>query len=121
MAKFYGKLGYADQVETAPGVSFEVITERSYPGEVLRNSRRWQSAEKLNDDLEINNTISIIADPYAYNNFHKLRYVVWQGAKWKAASVEVDPDRPRLNITIGGVYNGITGPASPDPDGYPGG
>lgn len=113
MGKFYGKLGFGHQQETAPGVYQEFITERNYSGDVRRNSRRWQSTDKLNDDLEINNILSIVADPYAVENFHALRYIEWHGARWKAASVEVA--YPRLEITMGGVYNGITGPATDDP------
>jgi hypothetical protein len=103
MAKFYGIVGYAKTTETAPGVWAEVITERNYSGDVIRNTRRLQSSENLNDDLVINNIISIIADPYAYQNFHTMRYVYWMGVFWKITSVEVQ--RPRLLLTIGGVYN----------------
>ena len=103
MAKFYGVVGYAETTETAPGGWSEVITERNYSGDVIRNIRRLQSSENLNDDLVINNIISIIADPYAYQNFHTMRYVKWMGVFWKITSVEVQ--RPRLLLTIGGVYN----------------
>lgn len=36
--------------------------------------------------------------------FHTMKYVVWMGASWKITSIEVQ--RPRLLLTIGGVYNG---------------
>lgn len=103
--RFYGKVGFMQTFETAPGVYEEQITERSYYGDVLRNSRRYSgSSEKVNDDLDINNEISIVADAYAYQNFHALRYVEWMGAKWKVSSVTVE--RPRLILSVGGVYNG---------------
>lgn len=102
--RFYGKVGFMQTFETAPGVYEEQITERSYYGDVLRNSRRYSgSSEKVNDDLDINNEISIVADAYAYQNFHALRYVEWMGAKWKVSSVTVE--RPRLILSVGGVYN----------------
>lgn len=102
--RFYGKVGFMQTYETAPGVYEEQITERSYYGDVLRNSRRYSgSSEKVNDDLDINNEISIVADAYAYQNFHALRYVEWIGAKWKVSSVTVE--RPRLILSVGGVYN----------------
>lgn len=104
MAKFYGVIGYADTVETAPGVWTEQITERNYAGDVIKNTRRWQSGENLNDDLTLNNTISVVADPFAYQNFYAMRYIKWMGASWKITNVEVQ--RPRLILTIGGVYNG---------------
>lgn len=104
MAKFYGKIGYASTVETKPGVYEEQIVERSYYGDLIHNTRRLQSADKVNDDINISNEISIVADPYATNNFHTMRYAVFMGTKWKVSNVEVS--YPRLILTLGGVYNG---------------
>lgn len=103
MAKFYGTIGYMVQKETTPGVWTEDITEKTYSGDTIKNTRRYQSGENLNDNLEVNNQISILSDPFADQNFHSMRYVVWMGAKWKVTNVEVI--RPRLLLTIGGVYN----------------
>lgn len=104
MAKFYGTIGYAKTVETMPGVWTEQIAERNYYGDVIRNSRRLQSSDKVNDDINISNQISIVADPYAINNFHSMRYAEFMGAKWKISDVEVQ--YPRLLLTLGGLYNG---------------
>lgn len=104
MAKFYGSIGFAETVETTPGVWKEHIIERDYYGELIRNTRRLQTADKLNDDINISNEISIVADPYANNHFHSMRYAKFQGAKWKVSSVEVK--YPRLILTLGGLYNG---------------
>ncbi len=104
MAKFYGAVGYGEAEERAPGAWEEQITERMYYGELVRNTRRLQSADKLNDDLNIANELSIVADPFAYQNFHRMRYVEYMGSKWKITNVEVA--FPRLILTIGGVYNG---------------
>lgn len=104
MAKFCGVLGYAETKETSPGVWTEQIVERKYYGDVIRNSRRWGPGEHLNDDLTVNNSLSIVADAYAYENFFAIRYVEWMGVRWKVNWVEVQ--RPRLILTVGGVYNG---------------
>lgn len=104
MAKFYGKIGYAKTVETNPGVWQEQITERSYFGDLGRNTRMLQSSSQLNDNINISNEISIVADPFANQNFHLMRYVEFMGAKWKITNVEVK--YPRLILTVGGVYNG---------------
>ena len=103
MSKFYGAVGYAKTVETSPGVSVEQITERNYYGDVVRNTRRLQSADKVNDDINISNEISIVADPYANDHFYAIRYVVFQGAKWKVSNVDVQ--YPRLILSLGGLYN----------------
>lgn len=104
MAKFYGAIGFVETVETSPGVWEESATERNYSGDVVKDSKRWQAGENLNDNLTVNNKISIIADPFAYDNFSMIRYVKWMGASWKITNVDVE--RPRLLLSIGGVYNG---------------
>ena len=103
MAKFFGKIGYAKTVETAPGVWKEQITEREYYGDMNRNTRRLQSTDQINDNINISNELSIVADPFANENFHSIRYVEYMGVKWKISDVEVQ--YPRLRLTIGGVYN----------------
>lgn len=103
MAKFYGVIGYVKTVETKPGIWVEEVTERHYYGELVRNTRRLQTVDKVNDDVNISNEISIVADPFANENFHSMRYVEFMGAKWKITNVEVL--YPRLILTIGGVYN----------------
>lgn len=103
MAKFYGLIGYAESVKTAPGVYDEKIVEYPYSGDLIRNTRQLQSAETLNDNINVANEISIVADPFARKNFHRMRYVVFMGAKWKITKVEVG--YPRLILTIGGLYH----------------
>ena len=103
MAKWFGKIGYAEIVEERPGVWMEKITEHEYFGDVLRNSRRLQSSNKVNDDINISNEISIVADPFANQNFHSMRYAEFMGTKWKITDIEVQ--YPRLILTLGGVYN----------------
>lgn len=104
MAKWYGKIGYAESVESEPGDWDEVITERSYYGELERNTRALQNSEGTNKNVNISNQISILADPYANQNFHAMRYAEFMGTKWTISNVEVS--YPRLKLTLGGVYNG---------------
>lgn len=106
MPKFYGVVGYAETCETeSPGIWREQVTERRYYGDVLRNTRKLETASgQVNDNLNVNNSISILADAYAYDHFFAIRYVEWMGTRWKVTNVEVQ--RPRLLLTIGGVYNG---------------
>lgn len=104
MARFCGNVGYAETVETAPGVWTEQITERKYFGDVVSNRRTLYDGESINSNVNISNSISIVADAYAYKNIANIRYVEWQGCKWVASSVDVE--RPRLTISIGDLYNG---------------
>ena len=106
MAKFYGVIGYGEAIESPAesGVWKDVITERNYFGDILNNIRRFQENEKVNDDLVLSNSISILADAYALNHFFAIRFVEWAGALWTVNTVEVE--RPRLILRLGGVYNG---------------
>jgi hypothetical protein len=107
MTKFYGAVGYAEAAAEAPdGVWTETITEISYFGDVFRNTRKLEEGEKVNDDLSVGNTISIVADAYASEHFFAIRYVSWAGTLWKVSNVEVQS--PRLLLRLGGVYNGDT-------------
>jgi len=106
MAKFYGRIGYGETVETAPGVMEDVITERKHFGDVLRNARTLREADKVNNDLTVNNSISIVADAYANKHYFAMRYIEWGGALWIVSEVQVES--PRLILRLGGKYNGPT-------------
>ena len=104
MAKWYGVIGYAETVETDPGVWEEQITERSYYGDTIRNTRLLQNAGGVNDNINVANQFGIVTDPYATQNFHSMRYIEFMGTKWKITNVEVQ--YPRIILTVGGLYNG---------------
>lgn len=104
MAKYYGKIGFRITEETKPGIYKEQITEREYFGDVVRVARRLQTADKVNDDITLTHDVSIIADPFAYNNFQSIIYLTYLGQKWKVTNVEVL--YPRLSLSLGGLYNG---------------
>lgn len=105
MSKWYGTIGYATPVQTSPGVWSDEITERKYSGDLNRINSRWSSnTDSTNDDLSINNQLSIVADPFAYQNFHTMKYAKFMGTKWKILNVDAS-QRPRLILMLGGVYN----------------
>jgi hypothetical protein len=103
MAKFHGAIGYAHAEETAPGVFSEVYKEYTYSGDVVRDSRNVGSSGQVNDNLAISNQFSLVGNWMAYENFQFMRYIVYMGAKWKITNVEIR--RPRLLITVGGIFN----------------
>ena len=113
MARFYGRIGYGETVETAPGVWVDEIVEHSYYGDVIRNARNLREGENLNFDLSVQNSISIVADAYANEHFFAIRYVEWAGTLWTISSVEVQS--PRLLLRLGEVYNGPTPAVAPTP------
>lgn len=119
MAKFRGMIGYSTgPVETAPDVWADGIVERKYSGDVVRNTRQLRDGEKVNDDISVSNSISIVADAYARDHFHNMRFIEWAGTLWKVSDVDATV-RPRLLLRLGGVYNGPRAealPAEPDPE-----
>lgn len=113
MAKFYGMVGYGQTVDKGNGVYEDEIVARTYSGDVIRNTRRLDVGEKVNDNLAVGNSISIVADAYANNHFFAIRYVDWAGTLWKVEEVEVQS--PRLLLRLGGVYNGPKAAAPVNP------
>lgn len=107
MAKFYGKVGFLETVETDPinhpGVFEETYVDHNCFGDVLEYNSRWENANGLNDDIKVGNKISIVMDPYSRDNFSKIRYVEWLGNTLKVTNVDVK--YPRLILSLGGVYN----------------
>lgn len=105
MAKFYGVIGYCQTVEDPdkPGVWESEITEKHYYGDILQTNRRTEESGYLNDNVNISNRISIVADPFAFENLGYMRYAVWRNVKWTITGVEVQEHR--LILTLGGVYN----------------
>lgn len=104
MSKFYGAIGFANTVKTAPGVTSRQDIEKYYAGDILELSKQYQSGDKVNDDISLNMSLSIIADPFAINNIGMIRYIVYLGNKWKVTSIKIS--YPRIQLTIGGLYNG---------------
>ena len=106
MARWFGKVGYSETVETAPGVWMPQDTIREYYGDVTRNATRWTgNSDSTNDDLTVNTQISIVADPFAVEKFYSIKWIEFMGVKWSVDSV--DPTQPpRLILNLGGVYNG---------------
>lgn len=104
--KYRGKIGFVDTIDDGSGVWSDGITERIYRGDVLRNTKRKEAGESVNDNVTISNQLSIIADDYAYNHIYAISYAEWMGKRWNVTSVDIQ--RPRLILTLGGLYNGET-------------
>lgn len=104
MAKFHGMIGFSIMMETSPGVFEDQPSEREYFGDVIRESKQWTNSAQVNDNLNVNNRISIVADDFANINLSAMRYCLWSGIYWKISNIELQ--RPRLILSFGGVYNG---------------
>lgn len=111
MARFFGNVGFVHTVDKGNGVFKEEPTERELFGDVNIPARRLETATRINNDVEARNTIDVVVDDYAAENMFAIRYVWWKGVRWIVTYVE--DQRPRLILTLGGVYNG---PKVPAPD-----
>lgn len=104
MAKWYGQIGFAITEETAPDVWVERIIERSYYGDILKNTKSGGSSDQINEGFNISNQISFLADPYAKEHFYQMKYVTFMGTRWKINNIDVE--YPRLTMSLGGLWNG---------------
>lgn len=104
--KWYGRVGYVRSVEDPPGVWKDIPTELPYYGDITRNNARFQSEDRINDNLIMNQEIRIVGDPFAYSNFQYMRYAEVLGTWWSISSVQIA--YPRIVLEIGKPYSGIT-------------
>lgn len=104
MAKFFGVVGFSQTKERAKGVWVNDITEKEFYGDVIKNSVSHRDGDKVNDDLTVGNSISIVSDAYANEHFFAILFVEWAGVCWKVSNVDVQ--HPRLILRLGGVYTG---------------
>lgn len=104
MSKWYGKVGFADTVEYEPGAYENESVEKLYYGDVISNRWKKESGDRVNDNINLSNQISIVADPYAFMHCSKIVYVEYMGTKWKV--IDIEPQFPRLILNVGGIYNG---------------
>ena len=104
--KWYGKIGYALTEDNGNGIWTLTMSWKQYYGDVQRYSRRIENGQSINDNLNIGNTISILADPYAFEHLGYMKCIEWMGGLWEISSIDIS--YPRMNLSIGGVYNGDT-------------
>lgn len=107
--RFYGVIGYGIPSEDDYGVVTNRIIEHVHMGEIIKVVTRNEPAQQVNNNIRLNNSFSIVKDAFITENFQYIKYIVFNGARWEVSSATVDPDRPRINIEAGQVYNGPSG------------
>lgn len=104
--KYSGNIGFwIDDVEIRPGVFKSEMVEKPYTGDIIKSYQHWTGAEHINQNLTLNNKISIIADLYLNQHISSIKYVTYMGTKWRVSSLEIN--YPRVVIEMGEVYNGV--------------
>lgn len=104
MNKFFGEIGYSITEEVQPSVWVPRIVKQNYFGDVVKDTRRRDSAEYFNDKLRLSVRISVVADERLVQNAANIKYVEYLNEKWNVT--EVEPAHPRLILTLGDVYTG---------------
>lgn len=102
MNKFCGTVGFVTTEETSPGVWTPNTDERGYVGDLIRHVDRYDTGNKVNSDISLNNQVSIVMDPYALENSQHIKFVNFLGHKWRVTSVEIQ--YPRLLLNLGSEY-----------------
>ena len=105
MAKFVGYIGFSVESEDVPefGIWVSTITEKKYHGDILNATYKWNDNSKVNEDFNISNKFSVVANNFAVENIGNMLYVKWNNVKWKIITAELV--YPRIILYVGGLYN----------------
>lgn len=104
MSRFRGPIGInRGTQETAPGIHQVVIEEVTVYGEIRNVAARW-SQQNANETLRAQHLLSVVTPEDSEIDFNAVVYVVWKGRKWSVVSIQYK--RPRVDLTLGGLYNG---------------
>lgn len=107
--KWSGDIGFFIDKEVVKdgvgtGVWKKQIEDKHYGGEVIRDYRSQENNNFVNENLNINNTISIICDRFIDDHIMDIVYITFKNKKFKVKGFTVN--YPRIELQIGGLYNG---------------
>lgn len=104
MTKFRGSIGIKRRsTETSPGVFEEVIEDIEVTGEMRNIRARWPNMQQGNG-VSLRHFLSIVTPEDSVVDYSEVVYIWWQGRKWSVESIAYE--RPRVELTLGGLYNG---------------
>ena len=104
--KYSGKIGFAEKVETSPGVWEDVITERDYLGDLIQRTERLDQEGSLIPSYRTTTSISVLSDGVLKERYSDIRYVIFRQIRWAVSSVI--HKYPRLEMYLAEEYNGPT-------------
>lgn len=104
MGKYHDKIGFVIPKTVNGRTVFEPVEVSAY-GEMTQYNFKWNSDQtQLNDQIRLNNVLSIVCKPFLIQNLTYLKYVWYQGTRWSISNVQIS--HPRLILNIGEAYNG---------------
>lgn len=107
--KWCGKIGFFVEEEVfkdgiGTGVWKNRIVEKQYLGDLVSDYRSQDAGNnQVNDNLNVNNRISIIADRFIDEHIIDIKYIEFKGQKFKLKAFS--QNYPRIELSIGGVYH----------------
>ena len=102
--KYSGKIGFAVQVEKAPGVWEDQITERDYVGDILQRTESFSAGASVMPQVRTVTSVSVLSDGLLKDRYDDIRYVTYMGIKWMPLSIV--QAWPRIEIFFGDQYHG---------------
>lgn len=109
--RYSGKIGFTAQVEKAPGVWDDQITEVDYVGDVQQRTETFSQGDNVLPRYSATTSVSVLSDGVPKENYSDIAYVTYAGVRWTVSSVVVQ--WPRLVLYIGEEYNGPIPAATP--------
>lgn len=103
MSRWFGKVGFGIEEDKGYGNYETDIVEKEYFGDLIRSYQRNSYSQiSTNDEVTLNNQLSIIADEYSLANLSAIKYAEISGNYWKVTGVE--EQYPHLLLSLGGAY-----------------
>lgn len=100
--KWFGEIAFSNQELVDTDVWQDKPIVRQYYGDLNKNYKSDQLSDSINRSVSVTNTLSVVADPFLLDSFHKILYVTFANQKWRVSSVEVS--YPRLTLNFGSLY-----------------
>lgn len=100
--KWFGEIGYFVESNNVDGIVTDSFITQQYYGDIIKDYKTNTSENAVNEDFELSNRISVVADPYLISHFHKIAWISFMETKFKVRSVELQ--YPRLIVSLGGVF-----------------
>lgn len=101
--KEVGFIGFKFTQNNGHGVWKPTKVEKKYYLDVNRVS--WynrDSQQTVNGTFTINNSVSVLLNPFLLEHYTQIEWIEIHGTKWKVSSVDLEP--PRITLSIGERY-----------------
>lgn len=105
MSRFWGYIGINKGIVESgtPGVVEYEIERVRVSGEIRNARLSWPNAN-ARERLSAQHVLSLITPEDSDIDYNGVVYVEWHNTQWAVTAIQYN--RPRLELTMGGLYNG---------------